>query len=117
MTKALFKKQLMESFAWVYQDKKTGKNRSGKGLVSYAVLYLAVFGIVGSVFYEIANMLCPPLLEANLGWLYFALMGLVGAVFGTFGSVFSTYTTLYQAKESHPRLASSKGGHSIFATS
>ena len=105
MTKALFKKQLMESFAWVYQDKKTGKNRSGKGLVSYAVLYLAVFGIVGSVFYEVANMLCPPLLEANLGWLYFALMGLVGAVFGTFGSVFNTYTTLYQAKDNDLLLA------------
>lgn len=99
MTKALFRKQLMESFAWVYQDKKTGKNRSGKGLIAYVVLYLTVFGVAGSAFYEVANMLCPPLLEASLGWLYFALMGLVGAAFGIFASVFSTYTTLYQAKD------------------
>ena len=99
MTKALFRKQLMESFAWVYQDKKTGKNRSGKGLIAYVVLYLTVFGVAGSAFYEVANMLCPPLLEASLGWLYFALMGLVGAAVGIFASVFSTYTTLYQAKD------------------
>ena len=99
MTKALFKKQLMESFSWIYQDKKNGKNRSGTSLVAYILLYVVIFGIVGNVFYQVSDMLCAPLIGVGLGWLYFALMGLVGVLFGTIGSVFNTYASLYQAKD------------------
>lgn len=99
MTKALLKKQLMESFSWIYQDKKTGKKRSRTGLITYILLYVVIFGIVGNVFYQVASSLCAPLIEAKLTWIYFALMGVVGVLFGTLGSVFNTFASLYQSKD------------------
>ena len=99
MTKALFKKQMMEVFSWVYRNKKSGKNRSRQGLAAYILLYLFIFAFLGSVFYKVADMLCAPLAGAGLGWLYFALMGLIAVALGVFGSVFSTYSSLYMAKD------------------
>ena len=99
MTKALLKKQMREVFAWVYRNRKTGQNRSGKGLVGYILLYLVLFAYLGYLFYIMGDALCAPLTEAGFGWLYMALMGLVGVALGVFGSVFNTYTSLYQAKD------------------
>ena len=105
MIKAMMKKQMQESFCWLYQDKKTGKNRSIKGLIGYGLLYLLVFGCVGFVFYAISDMLCEPFHGMGLDWLYIALMGLMSVMLGVFGSVFNTYTSLYQAKDNDFLLA------------
>lgn len=99
MTKALFKKQLMESFSWIYFNRKNGKKRTGKGIAAFVVLYLLLFGMLGYIFYMLAMMLGETLCEAGLGWLYFILMSLVAVVLGVFGSVFNTYASLYQAKD------------------
>lgn len=93
MTKALFKKQMMEVFAWVYRDKKTGKRRSVSGIVGFAALYLLLFAMLGSMFFAMACMICEPLTESGLGWLYWGLMGLVSLFLAVFGSVFSTYAS------------------------
>lgn len=37
--------------------------------------------------------------QAGMGWLYFALMGLLAVFLGVFGSVFNTYASLYLAKD------------------
>ena len=105
MTKALLKKQLLETFAWVYKDKKTGTFRSAKGLILYALLYLMVFVSVGSMFYLTADALCQPLVMAGMGWMYWCLMGLLGVFLGVFGSVFTTYSSLYGAKDNDLLLA------------
>lgn len=99
MTKALFKKQLMEVFSWLYQNRKSGKNRSKAGIIGYGLLYLLIFGFLGVMFFFVAEMLCTPLAWAGLGWLYFALMGLIAVFLGVFGSVFNTYSSLYLAKD------------------
>lgn len=99
MTKALFRKQLMEVFSWLYKDRKTGKIRSTAGIVGYVVLYLFLFVMMGSLFFMMASGLCQPMLDFGLGWLYWCLMGLLSLFFGVFGSVFSTYTSLYQSKD------------------
>lgn len=99
MTKALFKKQLLEVFSWLYKNRKTGKIRSGKGIFVYVLLYIFLFGFLGSIFYGSAVMLCEPLAQVGLGWLYWCLMGLITIFLGVFGSVFTTYTTVYQAKD------------------
>ena len=99
MTKALFKKQLMEVFAWVYKDRKTGKIRTAKSIAVYVVLYLFLFGFLGSVFYIAADSLCKPLLQVQMGWFYWCLMGLISVFLGVFGSVFNTYSSLYTAKD------------------
>lgn len=99
MTKALLKKQMLEVFSWVYQNKKSGKNRSVKGIAGYVLLYLLIFGFIGVIFYIVADMLCEPLVSVELGWIYFDVMGLVALFLGVFGSVFNTYASLYQAKD------------------
>lgn len=105
MTRALFKKQMLEVFAWVYKDRKSGKRRNTAGIVRYALLYLVIFGFLGVVFYMAANLLCGALVTAGVGWLYWCLMGLIALFLGVFGSVFNTYSSLYQAKDNDLLLA------------
>lgn len=105
MIGSLFKKQMMEVFSWVYQNKKSGKKRSTKGTVGYALLYLLIFGLLGAVFYFVACTLCVPLASAGVGWLYFAIMGLMALFLGVFGSVFNTYASLYKSKDNDFLLA------------
>ena len=105
MIGALFKKQMMEVFSWVYRNKKSGKNRSAKGAVAYALLYLLIFGVLGGVFYFVTSTLCGPLVSAGVGWLYFAIMGLMALFLGVFGSVFNTYASLYKSKDNDFLLA------------
>ena len=99
MTRAIFRKQMMEVFSWLYQEKKSGKVRSGKKIAGTVLLYLLLFGFLGVVFGFAASFLCQPLLFADMGWLYWCLMGLIAIFFGVFGSVFNTYSSLYQAKD------------------
>lgn len=67
MTKVLLKKQLMEVFSWLYQDRKSGKNRSKGGVIGFAVLYLVLFSFLGCIFFTTAKMLCTPLCEIGFG--------------------------------------------------
>ena len=89
----------MEVFSWIYQDKKTGKNRDKKGMLLYVFFYVFLFGFLAVIFYNMAASLCGPLVEDGFGWLYIALMGIVGMSLGVFGSVFNTFASLYQAKD------------------
>jgi ABC-2 type transport system permease protein len=99
MTRALFKKQMLEVFSWLYRDSKFGKRRSTKGIVGYGLLYLLLFGFLSAIFAFVAKMFCAPMINAHMGWLYWCLMGLIAIFFGVFGSVFNTYGSLYQAKD------------------
>lgn len=99
MTKALLRKQLLEVFSTFYQDRKTGKRRSGKSLASYLLLIAISFCILGVMFYLMANVVCQALVPLGFGWLYFALMGVLAVFLGVFGSVFNTYASLYLPKD------------------
>lgn len=99
MTLALIKKQLLEVFAWVYRNPKTGSRRSKRGIALYCLLYLALFGFLGVIFYELAEIMCEPFMSLGLEWLYWALMSLVAIFIGAFGSIFNTYASLYLAKD------------------
>ncbi len=99
MIKTLVKKQILQIFYWVFADRKTGKVRSGKKLLGFVVLYAFLFGYLGLMFYYLADFLCEPFVVSGLGWFYFTFMGLLGVVVGVFGSVFSTYASLYKPKD------------------
>ena len=105
MTRALFKKQMMEIFSFVFHDKKTGKKRTVKGLIGYSALFLYLFGFLGFTFYQVADSLCAPLADAGLLWLYVAIMSLISAALGVFGSIFNTYASLYRARDNDLLLA------------
>ncbi len=99
MIKTLLKKQMLESFSWLFYNAKSGKLRKGIGLLGNIILYIAVFGIVAGMFFVMALELCEPLVAIGYGWLYFAIIGMVAIVLGAFGSVFNTHSTLYLAKD------------------
>ena len=99
MIKALFKKQMLETFSGFMRSRKTGKKLSKAASIGFGLLYLYVFGVLIAMFYMMADMLCAPLSAVGFGWLYFAIMGMVALFLGVIGSVFITYSTLYQAKD------------------
>ncbi len=100
MLKLLIKKQLMEIFRSYFYDPKRNTRRKRSGTVAFFVLYITVMvGILGGMFTFLAVILCKPLVEVGMGWLYFALTGMIAIALGAFGSVFSTYSGLYLAKD------------------
>ena len=99
MVKVLVKKQIMELGTFFYQSAKKGKRRSKGSLIMYALLMVYVVVAIGWMFYLMADMLCEPLVNAGLGWLFFAIVGLMAIVAGVFGSIFTAYSGLYRAKD------------------
>ena len=96
MLKTLVKKQLMEIFRSYFYNAKTNKKRSTAGIIAYILLFAALMiGGIGGMFTGLSVSLCAPLTQAGMGWLYFALMSLLAIFLGAFGSVFSTYSSLY----------------------
>ncbi len=101
MLKVLIRKELrqiwVQSFLRGGKAGKNGKKRSGRTMaVIWAVLIvylLATFSFVSWLASE--QFLGLP----GLGWLYYMLLGGAAILFGALGSVFSTYTTLYLAKD------------------
>lgn len=100
MLKILVKKQLLGLFRNFFVDQKRGKAKTPFGsilaIALYAILMVAVFG---GMFFSLASSLCAPLSGLGLEWMYYAMMSLIAVVLGVFGSVFSTYAGLYQAKD------------------
>lgn len=104
MLKALLKKQFLELNAFYFQDKKTGKARSKRSTVLYILLFALLFLVLCGVFCYVALGFAP-LLETEMSWLYFSLMGMLAIFFGTFGSVFTTYAGLYHARDNEMLLS------------
>ena len=99
MTKALLKKQLLEIFAFLFTDAKTGKRRTGKSLLLFIALYAFVFGYLAYIVFYLAKTLAVPMIAIDYAWLYMAMVSLVALTAGIVGGIFSCYTTLYAAKD------------------
>lgn len=99
MLKTLLRKQIREVLGSFGKNGKKGKKRSGAGKVGLVILILYCFLAVAMLFFMISSTLCGPLLGVGLGWLYFTLIGLMATGVGVVGSVFSTYSALYAAKD------------------
>ena len=102
MLKVLVKKELQlilrERFLRSGKSRKSGKTRqSGKGMLliwGFLVLYLMAF------FTYFAWSLGRQLLSLpNIGWVYYLMLGGAAILFGTLGSVFNTYSSLYLSKD------------------
>ena len=99
MFKILLKKQLTELIAFLFKNKKDNKARSKNSIVGLAIVLSLCLVIFAFMFFSVASAIGTVFLDGELNWLYFAIMGLMSILFGTFGSVFSTYTSLYKAKD------------------
>ena len=99
MLKALIKKQFTEIFRFYFNDTKTGKRRSGKAavwlIVLFALLFVTLTGSIGMMAFGIGMAMIP----LGYDWLYFALMGGFSLFAGVFGSVLTTYSSLYLPKD------------------
>ncbi len=105
MIGTLFKKQLMESFSYLFIDTKQKRRREGGSLILSLVMFALLFVLIGAMFFGMAKMLCEPLCSVGFGWLYFTLMSLMGLVLSVVGSVFTTYASLYTPKDNDLLLA------------
>ncbi len=99
MLRALIKKQFLEINKGFLRNQKTGKPRSKASLIGLVILYVVIFGSVAYGMYELCNGICGPFFMANISWLYFGLISGIAVVFGVFGSVFTTYSSIYIAKD------------------
>lgn len=100
MLKTLLKKQMAEIFRSYFYDQKKNKKRSVLSSALYIILFvLLMVGFVGGFFTYFSVTICTPLTYAGMGWLYFAITGIIAILLGTFGSVFNTYSGLYLSKD------------------
>lgn len=105
MFKALLKKQLYELLALYFSNAKNGKRRTKAGMAALVALFIVLFSAVGVTFYGMLDAIAAGLIAAGLDWLFFSLAAIMAILFGTIGSVFSTYSGLYHAKDNELLLA------------
>ena len=100
MLKLLVKKQLSEIFCAYFYDAKKNKARSRVSTIMFMLWFAVIMtGVLGGIFTMLSRKLCAPMAALDMGWMYFALMGLLAILLGTFGSVFNTFSGLYLAKD------------------
>lgn len=100
MLKLLVKKQLSEIFRVYFYDAKKNKARSKVSTIMFMLWFAVIMiGVLGGIFTMLSRKLCAPMAALDMGWMYFALMGLIAILLGTFGSVFNTFSGLYLAKD------------------
>jgi len=100
MLKLLVKKQLNEIFRVYFYDAKKNKARSKVSTIMFMLWFAVIMtGVLGGIFTMLSRKLCAPMAALDMGWMYFALMGLLAILLGTFGSVFNTFSGLYLSKD------------------
>ncbi len=99
MLKALMKKQFSETVSFLFMSGKSGKRRSVGGMIGYGLLMIYVVACFVFLFAMSADALCAPLVSMGQEWLFFALMGIMATAMGIFGSVFTTQSKLYEARD------------------
>ena len=98
MLKVLLKKQRLAALAFLTIGK-NGQRRSTGALLGFAALLLYSFGALGAMFWTMADMLCEPLVNANLAWVYFAFVSVLATGIIVIIGMFTAKSTLYEAKD------------------
>lgn len=100
MLSLLIKKQMTELFQGFFYDKKTKTVRSASSSIISTLVYMVlVVVVIGGMIVSIATPICEPLVKADHAWLYFIVMGVMALAIGVFASVFTTYSSLFLAKD------------------
>ena len=106
MLKLLVKKQLTEIFRAYIYDAKKNRARSKAATIGYIVFFVLLMGgVIGGMFTTLSLTMCRSMAEAGMSWFYFAIMGLMAILLGAFGSVFTTYSSLYLPKDNDQMLS------------
>lgn len=106
MLKLLVKKQLTEIFRAYLYDAKKNRARSKAATVGYIIFFiLLMVGVIGGMFTLLSLAMCQDMAKVGMSWFYFAIMGLMAILLGAFGSVFTTYSSLYLPKDNDQLLS------------
>lgn len=98
MLKALLKKQLLEFFSGFFMRGKNTDKKGNSSKVGFVCILIFVIISFLFMFFSMAYMMSE-LIVTGFSWLYFAVFGILASLMGIFGSVFTTYNTLYEAKD------------------
>ena len=105
MLKTLIGKQFREVFRNYYVSAKTGKARNQKTVTWMIIGYGAIMACLAVFFTFFDLSVGVVLLKDGRTWLYFSLNAIMSVAFGTLGSVFATYSSLYIAKDNEQLLS------------
>lgn len=99
MIRALISVRFRAMLAALTAQGRQKKKRSTGMIILFALLYIYVFavicGMMGMTFFGLA----APYHAMGLDWLYFSMAGLMGLAMAVIGSVFTTQSQLYDAKD------------------
>lgn len=103
--RALFRKQLREQGAFLVRSASTGRHRTKAGRLAFGALYGGIVLLVMLSFFSLAWPLGELLLPAGQEVLYFLAMELLTLAVGVFAGAFSSYGSLFQARDNDLLLA------------
>lgn len=103
--RALFRKQLREQGAFLVRSASTGRHRTRAGRLAFGALYGGIVLLVMGSFFSLAWPLGELLLPAGQEALYFLTMELLALAVGVFAGAFSSYGSLFQARDNDLLLA------------
>lgn len=103
--RALFRKQLQEQGAFLVRSASTGRHRTRAGRLAFGALYGGIVLLVMGSFCSLAWPLGELLLPAGQEALYFLTMELLALAVGVFAGAFSSYGSLFQARDNDLLLA------------
>jgi ABC-2 type transport system permease protein len=99
MIRTLLLLNLKALFSGMFKRSRQGKKRSMVVTVLIALLVIYVvavfFGMSGFMFFQI----CNPLFQADLGWLYFSLMGITVFALCFVSTIFAAQSQIFSAKD------------------
>lgn len=99
MIRALIKTRIGYLFSSLFQGTNLNKKRGPGYKLLFGLIALYIVGAiavtVGGLFYSVLE----PFYSLGLGWLYFSFIGIMVVGIGVVGSVFSTQSMLYEARD------------------
>ena len=105
MFKLMLKKQLLSFKLYFTSNPRTKKKRTLMQSIGFALLVIFVIFSLGLSMFFIAFLMADSLLQPGFmagnrfDWLYYAIMGVMAMMLGIVGSVFTTYNSIYRAKD------------------
>ncbi len=105
MIRALLSLRLRALFAGLTRQGRQ-KKKQGKGTaILFGILYLYIGVVVAGLMCLTFGQLAPVYHALGLDWLYFAIAGTVALALSLFGTVFTTQSQLYSAKDNEQLLS------------
>ena len=99
MLKVLFRQKLLSVGAWLTGSTRKRKTQSKGSSIAFLLIMLYAFGSIAFLYYTLLDVLAEPFRTAGIGWLYFSFVAVMSFGMMFIGSVFSSKSQLFEAKD------------------